>query len=290
MLDYHLHLWPHDESSVSYRLDQLATYCDEAARNGVSELALTEHAFRFRDVRAVVGSFWDKWGHEPTSPLMASYFDFHARNALDEYVNFALAAKSSGLPVKVGLEVDYYPGQMDAVGALLAQYPFDVLIGSVHWLGSWQFDDLDNAEQMAQWESRDVSDVWAAYAEAFDGLTSSGAVDVVAHPDVIKVAGHRPSAIAGYWDAMAASAATANVAVECSSAGWFKPVGEQYPEGGLLDRFVAAGLAFTTASDAHRHERVGARNADLVALLLQRGVSELASFEARQRVMVPLVH
>jgi histidinol-phosphatase (PHP family) len=221
---------------------------------------------------------------------MASYFDFHARNALDEYVNFALAAKSSGLPVKVGLEVDYYPGQMDAVGALLAQYPFDVLIGSVHWLGSWQFDDLDNAEQMAQWESRDVSDVWAAYAEAFDGLTSSGAVDVVAHPDVIKVAGHRPSAIAGYWDAMAASAATANVAVECSSAGWFKPVGEQYPEGGLLDRFVAAGLAFTTASDAHRHERVGARNADLVALLLQRGVSELASFEARQRVMVPLVH
>ena len=288
MLDYHLHLWPHDESSVSYRLDQLAAYCDEAASHGVTELALTEHAFRFRDVRSVVGSFWDRWGHEPTSPLMASYFDFHARSALDEYVTFALEAKASGLPVKVGLEVDYYPEQMAEVGDLLGQYPFDVLIGSVHWLGSWQFDDLDNAEQMAEWASRDVTEVWSAYAEAFDGLTRSGVVDVVAHPDVIKVAGHRPPLIAEFWDQMAASAAAADVVVECSSAGWFKPVEEQYPEGGLLDRFVAAGLAFTTASDAHRRERVGSRHADLVTLLHDRGVNALASFEARNRTMVPL--
>jgi len=86
-----------------------------------------------------------RYGHEPTSPVLAQYLDFHARNSLEEYVTLAQRAKDEGLPVKVGLEVDYYADQMDVVSGLLAQYPFDVLIGSVHWLGTWQFDDYDVA-------------------------------------------------------------------------------------------------------------------------------------------------
>ena len=199
MLDYHLHLWPHDESSVECRLEQVAQYCEEAARHGVTELALTEHAFRFREVLSAVGPFWQRWGHEPTSSLMVEYFDFHAKNSLEDYVTLAQAAKDAGLPVKIGLEVDYYEGHMDEVAALLEQYPFDVLIGSVHWLRTWQFDDLDNTDQMAQWHSRDIAAVWDEYATAFDELTSSGAVDVVAHPDVIKVAGFVPPTSGTVW-------------------------------------------------------------------------------------------
>jgi histidinol-phosphatase (PHP family) len=288
VLDYHLHLWPHEESSVDYHLEQVAAYCEEAATQGVSEIALTEHAFRFREIRATVGSFWERWGYEPTSQLMADYFDFHARNALEDYVTLAQAAKDAGLPVKIGLEVDYYADQMDDVGVLLAQYPFDVLIGSVHWLNTWQFDVLDDPDQMAQWHTRDVATIWNDYADAFTGLVASGVVDVVAHPDVIKVAGFVPESTTDVWERMAVAAAAGNVAVECSSAGWFKPVGEQYPAGGLLDRFVAAGVDFTTASDAHRLERVGARSADLAALLEARGVHQLASFDARQKSLVPL--
>jgi histidinol-phosphatase (PHP family) len=288
LLDYHVHLWPHEDSSVELRLEQVARYCEQAAQQGVSELALTEHAFRFRDVRATVGSFWERQGHEPTSALMADYFDFHARNSLEDYVAFAVAAKESGLPVKVGLEVDYYRDQMDVVGELLAQYPFDVLIGSVHWLGTWQFDDLDNADQQAQWSRRSLPEAWGQYTRAFGDLCASGAVDVVAHPDVIKVAGHIPEGVEDYWEDMARSAAAAGVAVECSSAGWFKPVAEQYPAAGLLDRFVAAGVDFTTASDAHRDERVGARVSQLATLLRERGVTTLASFEQRRRRLVPL--
>ena len=54
MLDYHLHLWPHEESSVWFKLDQIADYCDEAAAHGVTELALTEHTSRFVDVVSAV--------------------------------------------------------------------------------------------------------------------------------------------------------------------------------------------------------------------------------------------
>ena len=288
MIDYHLHLWSHEDSSVDYRLDQVAAYCEEAARHGVNELALTEHLYRFVEMRATVGDFWTRWGHEPTAPLMAEYFDFHARNSLEAYVAFAQRAKAEGLPVKVGLEVDYYRDQMDDVAGLLRQYPFDVLIGSVHWLNTWQFDDIDNALHMAEWRTRDVDQSWADYTLALEELAAARVVDVLAHPDVIKVAGFVASDPEPLWDRMAAAAAAADVSVECSSAGWFKPVGEQYPAEGFLDRLVARGVTFTTASDAHRRERVGSRAEDLAVLLEARGVQQLASYEGRQRVMVPL--
>lgn len=288
MIDYHLHLWSHDESSVSYRLDQVAQYCEEAARQGVHELALTEHLFRFVELRAAVGDFWTRWGHEPTTPLMSEYFDFHARNSLEEYVTFAQLAQSEGLPVKVGLEVDFYRDQMDVVAQLVNQYPFDVLIGSVHWLDTWQFDDLDNEVQMNEWRTRDVDECWSAYTSALEELAATRCVDVLAHPDVIKVANYFSSNPEPLWDRMAEAAARFDLSVECSSSGWFKPVAEQYPALGLLDRLVAQGVTFTTASDAHRHERVGSRANDLAVLLEARGVTQLASYEQRRRVMVPL--
>jgi histidinol-phosphatase (PHP family) len=288
VLDYHLHLWPHEESSVWFRLDQIADYCERARANGVSELALTEHTHRFADVRAVVGDFWAREGHEPTSAAMAEYFDFHARNSLEEYVTLAQRAKDEGLPVKIGLEVDYYRGQMPQVAALLAQYPFDVLIGSVHWLGTWQFDDYDNPVHAREWTVRDVDDCWRRYAEALDELCATRSVDVLAHPDLIKVAGYDVATPEPYWDAMAESAANVDVSIECSSAGWKKPVGEQYPAEGFLDRLVAKGLTFTTASDAHGLERVGERAGDLAAMLEARGVTRLASYRARVREMVDL--
>lgn len=288
MLDYHLHLWPHSESSVWYQLDQIAEYCAYAQAHGVSELALTEHSNRFRDFRAVVGDFWTRSSHEPTSAAMASYFDFHARNSLEQYVNLAQLAKDSGLPVRIGLEVDYCRDQMDDVSALLAQYPFDVLIGSVHWLGTWQFDDIDEPVAMHEWTTRDVETCWREYAVALDELASSHAVDVLAHPDLIKVAGFFPATPDEFWDAMTDSAIRANVSVECSSAGWKKPAAEQYPALGFLDRLVAAGATFTTASDAHSLDRVAERASDLATMLETRGVHELAAYDGRHRHVVPL--
>jgi histidinol-phosphatase (PHP family) len=288
VIDYHLHLWPHEESSVWFRLDQIAQYCDEAAEQGVNELALTEHAHRFVDVASVVGPFWQRFGHEPTSVTMAEYWDFHARNSLEEYVTLAQLAKDEGLPVKIGLEVDYYKDQMDDVATLLSQYPFDVLIGSVHWLGTWHLDDYESPIDYHEWTVRDIDECWKNYATALDELCGTRAVDVLAHPDLIKVAGFIPNAPGEYWDAMAESAARVDVSMECSSAGWKKPVGEQYPAEGFLDRLVAKGVTFTTASDAHGSGRVAERAGDLADMLEVRGVHQLASYSNRERQMIPL--
>jgi histidinol-phosphatase (PHP family) len=219
---------------------------------------------------------------------MADYFAFHARNSLEDYVTLALRAKEAGLPVKVGLEVDFYKDQMDVVSDVLAQYPFDVLIGSVHWLGTWGFDDVGNEVVMSEWARRDIDDAWRDYTEALSELAASHAVDVLAHPDLIKVAGFIPDNPTEYWDMMAEAASTVDISVELSSAGWRKPVAEQYPASGLLDRFVERGLTFTTASDAHRGDRVAERHGELASLLRERNVHELAGYEQRRRVVRPL--
>jgi histidinol-phosphatase (PHP family) len=289
VLDYHLHLWPHSEHETPLRPEQLADYCARAQAAGVTELAVTEHLFRFRQADTLLGGFWDdERVPAALAESMAEYWKFHATADLDAYVECAQAAKQAGLPVVVGLEVDYYEGRMDAVADLLAGYPFDVLLGSVHWVGGWRFDDLDDPVSMAEWSARQVDDCWEAYTEALEELAGSGACDVLAHPDLIKVAGYVPAAPDEWWDRIAEAAAASGMAAEVSSAGWRKPVGEQYPAQGLLGRFVARGVPLTTASDAHRLEHVADRADDLRAVLGAAGASVLQGYRGRAAYPVPV--
>ncbi len=288
MLDYHLHLWPHDQRDTPLDLEQVAAYCERAAAAGVVEVALTEHLFRFVQAKGLLGPFWEA---DPAAHLhgsMAAYWQHHATADLDRYVDAVLEAKRAGLPVVLGLEVDWYAGRMGAVGDLLAGYPFDVLLGSVHWLGAWRFDDLDDPVSMAEWPAREVDAVWTAYVDALEELAASGACDVLAHPDLVKVAGHRPGRPQEWWDRIAEAVARQRLAAEVSSAGWRKPVGEQYPAEGLLVRLAAHGVPLTTASDAHRQEEVADRADELRALLASIGVDRLQGFRRRQGHSVPV--
>ena len=283
VLDYHLHLWPHTRPDAPLVLDQLAAYCERAHAAGVEEIALTEHLFRFVQAGRLLGGFWeDDDVPEHLRRSMAEYWRHHVSADLDEYVETVLAARSQGLPVVLGLEVDYYRGRMDKVATLLAEYPFDVLLGSVHWVGGWRFDDLDDPVSMAEWSARRVDESWDAYTDAFGELAATGTCDVLAHPDVIKAAGRRPEHPEEWWDRLADAAAASGMAVEVSSAGWHKPAGEQYPAEGLLVRLAARGVPFTTASDAHRLSCVADRAGDLYTLLTSAGVAHLTGFRRRQ--------
>jgi histidinol-phosphatase (PHP family) len=289
VLDYHLHLWPHSEHETPLRLDQVAAYCARAAEAGVTELALTEHLFRFRQADALLRGWWDSERVPPAlAESMAEYWKFHATADLDEYVQCAQEAQAAGLPVVIGMEVDYYEGRMDAVAALLADYPFDVLLGGVHWVGGWRFDDLDDPVSIGEWPARAVDDAWDAYTGALEELAASGTCDVLAHPDLIKVAGYVPDAPAEWWDRIAEAASASGMAAEVSSAGWRKPAGEQYPAAGLLERFVTRGVPLTTASDAHRLEHVADRADDLRRVLGAAGAETLTGYRKRVPHPVPV--
>lgn len=282
MLDYHLHLWPHAEREVEATLGQVRDYCARAAGAGVVEVAVTEHLFRFTQATEVVGRFWEDQPDPHLHAGTAAYWDHHARSDLESYVEVVETAKAEGLPVVLGLEVDYYPDRMDRVADLLAGYPFDVLLGSVHWLGAWRFDVLEEPEVLAEWDARQVDAVWDEYTRAMEELGASGACDVFAHPDLVKIAGRVPTVPDEFYDRITEAAVRSGLAAELSSAGWRKTAGEEYPAPPLLKRLVERGVPLTTASDAHALPDVADRAADLRRLLAGAGVNRLRGFRRRQ--------
>jgi histidinol-phosphatase (PHP family) len=281
VLDYHLHLWEHGPRPLDATLEQVAAYCEAAQREGVTEIALTEHFYRFRQADAVAAGFWD---HEPPHLLagITEYVTDERGADLDQYVEVALAAKREGLPVVLGLEVDYFRDRMDQVAGLLAGYPFDVLLGSVHWLGAWGFDNRTIPVFAAEWDARSVESVWDDYTTSLEELADSGTCDVLAHPDLVKLFGHVPAVPGEFYDRMAEAAARSGMAAEVSSAGWRKPVGEAYPALPLLSRFRARDVPVTTASDAHQLSCVAERRSDVRDLVVAAGYEQLRAYAGRR--------
>lgn len=271
-------------------LEQLASYVEAAQARGVTELAITEHLFRFT---AATDRLWGVWDDDPNPALraqMEGYWRDHTGADLDAYVECVLEAKEAGLPVVLGLEVDYYRGHMDTVAELLAGYPFDVLLGSIHWIGAWMFDVLGEDAVETERKHRSVEDLWRSYTVALEELSGTGAVDVLAHPDLAKVAGDRPDQplLDEMNTRIAEAAASTGMAAELSSAGWRKPAAEQYPSVSLLQMFRARNVPVTTASDAHRLEEVAFRSEDLRPLLADAGYESLRAFRGRAGVDVNL--
>ena len=288
MIDYHLHLWPHGQQDVEPTVEFLADYVEKARSEGVVEIAVTEHLFRFAQTESVLGDYFKRFPDSPMRNLMEDYWKFHAKADLDLYVEVAVAAKAAGLPVVVGLEVDYYECKMDVVADLLRGYPFDVLLGSIHWLGDWPFDHVSDQFVQARWNEIGIEPAWESYTRALEELSASGAVDVLAHPDLIKVAGRLPAVPAEFFDRMAEAARDCNIVAEVSSAGWRKPVAEVYPAPYLLSKFAEYGVDITTASDAHCLSDVSWRASDLKSYVVGAGYEHLATFSKRQKRLIPI--
>ena len=288
MLDYHVHLWPHGERAVGPTLDQLAAYCERAADAGVGELAVTEHLFRFVQADAVLGGWWKDDPDPHLQEAAARYWKEHAHADLDTYVATVEEAKRAGLPVLLGLEVDHYRDRMGSVAGLLEGYPFDVLLGSVHWLGAWLFDWLEDPTSMDEWGRRGVDAVWDAYASAVEELADSGVCDVLAHPDLVKVSGRRVAVPDEFHARLVEATAKAGMAAEANSSGWRKPVSEAYPAPALLARFRSAGVPVTTASDGHELPTVAYRACELRQLVADAGYETLSAFRGRSPRQVAL--
>jgi histidinol-phosphatase (PHP family) len=281
VLDYHLHLWEHGPRPLETTLEQVAAYCARAQEHGVTEIALTEHLHRFRQVDAV---FRDWWADDPDPAMragMGQYWTEETGADLDRYVEVVLAAKAEGLPVVLGLEVDFHRDRMHEVAAILDGYPFDVLLGSIHWIGAWAFDHLAVPAFAREWDVRTIESVWESYTVHLEELSDSGVCDVLAHPDLCKITGRMPAVPDEWYDRMAECAARSGMAAEVSTAGWNKPVGEAYPAPPLLDRFRHAGVPVTTATDAHTVARVAERGSDVRALLSDAGYGSLQAYRDR---------
>ncbi len=283
LTDYHMHLQPDGvrpraEAAARWEAEGghlsrgwIGRYVARARERAVGEIAMTEHVYRFVQARPWLpgNAFWQQESTED----------------VDTYCDAVLAVQDEGLPVLLGLEMDWLADRRDDIAAFLDGRPFDVVLGSVHFLGGRAIDDPTDPEP----ERIPVDRLWTDYLEQFVAAARSGLYDVMSHPDLPKVFGRRiPPALDGLLDDAVAAIAETGVAVECSSAGLRKPVRELYPEPSLLARFRRAGVPVTLSSDAHAPEDVARDFPTAVAALRGAGYTTITRFRRREPRQVEL--
>jgi histidinol-phosphatase (PHP family) len=273
IVDYHMHLrggLVGGSEEVDHTPAAVAPYLETAAERGVDEIGFTEHVYYFRQTREI-------WINE--------YERERCVHDLDLYCDTILDAKRQGLPVKLGLEVDYVGDRQHRLAELLAGYPWDFLLGSVHYIGTLAID-----QQPGIWADGSIEDAWRRYVAALTELARTGYVDVLAHPDLPKIFSQRPEppVLAELHEQIAAAVADGSVALEISTAGLRKPVGELYPDPALLRACIERGAAITLASDAHLSADVGRDLDQAVALAREAGCETVTVFESRRTRQEPL--
>jgi histidinol-phosphatase (PHP family) len=173
--------------------------------------------------------------------------------------------------------------------ALLEARDWDYVVGSVHFIAEGALD----YERFDVWSSgRSPDHVWRTYFTWLGEAAASGMYDILAHPDLVKHWGaERPAPDRDprfYYELAMEKIAGSGVAIEVSTAGLRKPVGEIYPAPAFLEMAIDAGAPIALSSDAHVPEQLGHRYDDALELLGAMGVAELAVFERRDRRLEPI--
>jgi histidinol-phosphatase (PHP family) len=274
LTDYHLHLRPDgsDASTADYHTEaNVERYREVAGQRGIAELGVSEHIYRFTQALEIWRHpFWEQFAHDD----------------LDDYCAFVRERTD----LRLGIEADFVPGGEDRTASLLEARDFDYVVGSVHFLreGAVDMDDY------SVWDSgRSVEQIWRRYFQTVGESAASGLFDIIAHPDLVKYWSSRQRPLPEgdlryYYELAIEGIAEAGVAVELSTAGLRKPVGEMYPAPAFLEMCIDAGVPVALSSDAHMPQDVGADYDRALEMLERIGVRELCVFERRERRLLPI--
>jgi histidinol-phosphatase (PHP family) len=292
MGDSHLHLYPHRKGDPLpapppdvYPLEHIERYVEHAAAEGITELAFTEHLYRCVESEPVLGNIWERAADPQTRANSERDLRADRTMSLERYVEVVERAKDAGLPVLLGLEVDFFPDTIDAVLELIEPYPFDILLGSIHWIDGWWFDRIHSIHE---WMNRSHRLIYERFFELQSELAASGTVDVITHPDRVKYLGHRLSEEPiDLYRRFIDAAVRGGTAMEVNTGGLRHPAHEIYPSSTLLRMAREAGLDITFASDGHNPEQAG-WGLDLArAEAWAAGFTQRARFVARRKTLVP---
>lgn len=268
LVDYHMHT-----VRCNHAEGTLEEYADQAVAVGLSEIGFSDHL--------------------PLSPAPADVLSRDwAMNEeeLPEYVEdiYSLQRKYPSLPIKLGIEADYFPDRTSIAKTemMLQAFSWDYVIGSVHHLGYWT---VDSSEYLHEFERRDLYKVYEDYFETVIKAANSGLFDVLGHIDLVKKFGHVPRAdLTSLYRDFAQEIKKSGIAFEINTSGLRKPIGEIYPAEGLLRELLNLQVPVTLGSDSHSPLEVGKDFDKALELLKRYGTDRIATFTKRQRIMRPL--
>lgn len=255
--DYHMHT-----PLCGHAVGLPSEYAEHAVKIGLTEIGFSDHAPLVTHSDPKISM------NKEQLPL---YYD------MIEDVKERYAKK---ICVKIGIEADFFPGFEDKTKAILSSYPFDFVLGSVHFMGRWGFDDPAEREQ---WNAQDVNQVYRDYYELLRQSARSKLFDVMAHVDLVKKFGNHPSE--DMTDEIVKTAKVfkeTGMTVEINTSGLRKPCKEIYPSLNCLKIYQKAQVPLTFGSDAHEPKHVGKDFNKGLALAKAAGYQEYVIFKKRK--------
>ncbi len=244
----------------------MAAYVERAVRAGLPEMGFSDHIYLY---------WLPPEERDPELAMPEDQFDGY----VDEVLRLRRA--HSDLQIRLAVEADFIPGHETTLAGILDRHPWDYVLGSVHFIDAWGMDD---ARYVATYDEWDVDELYERYFDLICRAAESGYFDTIAHLDLVKKFGHRPTREpADLYGRVARRLAAAGVAVEVNTAGLRKPVGELYPHLDLLTACRKAGVPATLGSDAHAPEEVAADFSLAVAHLRAAGYERVVAYRQRRR-------
>jgi histidinol-phosphatase (PHP family) len=261
--DYHLHSY-----LCNHGQGQIYEYVETALERGLTEIGFSEH-----------------------NPIPA-LIDTYGRMSIDKfpvYLNDVAEAQCNypGIKIRLGLEADYLPAHLEYISAFLQHYPFDFVIGSVHFIGDW---DLSNPKFSEHIHEFGVNQTYRAYYKLVKETAMTGLYDVLGHFDMPKRLGYFPDEdLSAEINEALQAVKLKGMALDVNTSGMRWAGKEIYPSESILRSAFSLGIPIVIGSDAHKPEDVANYFSETCELVKRIGYRETCIFSRRQRKMVSLV-
>ncbi len=257
MVDYHMH------SILSDGKDSYEEMVKMAIAKGLDEIGFSDHvclkpvdwAIRLEDIPVMTGQILT---------LKEKY--------------------SNQIKIRYGIEVDYLPGHETEIKKLIDEIPLDYVIGSVHFIGDWNFDT--DQSLYGKWTN---DKLYEKYFSLIRQTAQSGLFDVIGHLDIIKKFRIYPETNQdGLFEETIQVIKANNLVVELNTGGMDRPCAEFTPGSKLLEMCYRYQVPVTLSSDAHSASQIARHYETAVDLLTQTGYKEIIGFHKRIRRIIRL--
>lgn len=257
LVDYHMHTVLSDGKNTYEEMVQ------QAILKGLMEIGFTDHiclkpvdwAIRIEDIPVMTRQIAD---------LQSKYKD--------------------QIQIRYGVEMDYFPGYEDEIHKLIESIPVDYVIGSVHFIGDWNFDTDESF--YGKWSNNKL---YEKYFHLIQKAAQSDLFDIIGHIDLIKKFRIYPETNQDtLFEETVKIIKEHNLVVELNTGGLDRPCQEFFPNSRILQFCKEHQVPVTLSSDSHKIVHIARHFNEALGLLTQIGYNEIVGFSHRARRPIKL--
>ncbi|MGG3643651.1 histidinol phosphate phosphatase domain-containing protein [Bacillus gobiensis] len=272
----------------SYWLD---FYLLEALRKGIKEVGIVDHLYRFTETK----QYYEKYmhlGNDQLGTLQKTWLHQVMNQSISAFTNTIHQAKErwaeKGVTLRIGIEADYFESGEEELNNLLSLGKWDYIIGSVHFLDGWGFD---NPEAKSLFDERNLEDLYDRFFKTVEKGIRSNLFHIFAHLDNLKLFNYRPdeNLLVPYYHKIARALKETSTATEINAGLYYRyPVKEMCPSPLFLQILAQYEIPMTISSDSHFPDDLGNYAEQNSQTLKQHGIKSIATFNQGMRKLVSI--